>query len=100
MKYSLEQIIQEAIGKQIVIFTIPVAIDFKQYAAIGEAPLSKRLKLFAQRYQIIYLDLLPCMYEYNNDFASYYHPCDGHWNEYGNFVAYQCSKYALEIYQR
>jgi len=38
------------------------------------------------------------MYAYSNDFASYYHSCDGHWSEYGNFVAYQCLKNTLKIY--
>lgn len=86
LKFALSDIKKEAKGKEVIIFTIPVISDFIRYkeAKNAEPPLSKELRLFANKSGIRYLDLLPKMVD--GDWQRYKLPCDNHWSEYGNQV--------------
>jgi len=99
MKYSLEKIVAEAERKEIYVFTIPTHIDLKRYDSLKIPPLSQKLESFSKEIGVTYLDLLPYMYKYNQQWKQYYSlPCDGHWNEYGNFVASQYLLNNLPLY--
>lgn len=84
--FALSNIKDEAKGKQVVFFTIPVISDFIRYKESSkfEPPLSKALKEFAKNNGITYIDLLPEMIDGN--WEMYKLPCDNHWSEYGNGV--------------
>jgi len=100
LKYVIERIIEEAEGKEIYIYTIPCQTDFERYTIDKAPPLSKRLEEFCEGNGVEYLDLLPYMYEHTEDWGQYFHPCDPHWNEYGNLAACEILRVNLPIYQR
>ncbi len=98
MQFTLEKIIEEAQGKDVTLVTIPVLNDFKRYDALGESPLSKKLRAFTQARGVQYIDLLPAMHDYTQDWSQYYFTCDGHWSEFGSKVAFQILKDQLPKY--
>ncbi len=98
MQFTLEKILEEAQGKKVTLLTIPVGNDLKRYDQRGAAPLSKKLKAFAQAHGIQYIDLLPLMHDKTQDWDKYYLPCDHHWSEYGSDVAFQILKDQLPKY--
>jgi hypothetical protein len=101
MKYALENIIQEANGKELAILTIPLLPDFQRYAPLkAEPPLSKKLNEFAKNNAVTYVDLLAYMANFSENGAEYYLPCDGHWNEYGHFVASRYLADSLPMYKK
>ena len=60
MRYCLEQIVAEANGKPIFLFTIPRYTDFLRYKGT-QPPLSRKIENLAEQYGMDYLDLLPEM---------------------------------------
>jgi len=87
LRYSLERLAAEARGKAVVVFTIPRLADLKRFDAEGEAPLSRRMEEFSRSSGIGYVDLLPLMHAEEEDWETYFLPCDGHWNEHGHRTA-------------
>ena len=92
MFYSIEKLIEEAAGKKITVFTIPVIGDLLRFDKAKSSPLSKELKEFSRSKGFNYLDLLPLMHSHTRQWDKYYLPCDGHWSEYGNAVAFKYIK--------
>jgi len=92
MRFTLEKILAEAEGKEIVIALLPTMQDLMLYSKYGDAPLAKRFRQFSQETGVKVIDLLPYMHDYTKDWDKYYFPCDYHWNAYGNQVA---SEYLL-----
>lgn len=98
LKYSLEKIVQEAHGKPVYVFTIPVKNDFLRYGENNDPPLSKELHKLCNQIGIEYVDLLPLMYTHTSDHDDYFFSCDGHWNEFGNQIAFEILFNTLPIY--
>lgn len=89
MRYALEQIHHQALkmGAEMRVVTLPAYHDFVRFDATGSVPLSMRLSALADSVGFAYLDLLPHMHARANEWASYFHACDPHWNAYGHRVA-------------
>lgn len=104
MRYSYEQIIEEAAGKKILFFTIPRLRDLLWYCRNGTSPLGEALSDWASQYpNVFFLDLLPLTVErvpveaWNELFIS----CDGHWSEQGHHFAAALiyEKFGAELYE-
>lgn len=87
LKFALEEIQNEASGKTMVVFTIPVIGDFIRYQKHGEPKLTREMKIFAKERGMVYFDLLPEMIQ--GDWAKYSFACDNHWSPHGNTVVAQ-----------
>lgn len=86
MRYSLEQIVDEAKGKRVIVFTIPVLPDFQEYD--GQAPpLSRNLRQLANEKGFVYIDLLKEMYDLKLTPHDVFFVCDNHWSPLGNEAA-------------
>lgn len=86
MRYTIEQLMQEAKGKQVVIFAATSPVDFMRYAP-EVSPLSAKLFALAEELNFTYVDMLPLMHAHDQEYAKYYFTCDHHWNSYANEVA-------------
>ncbi|MES2518274.1 MAG: hypothetical protein V4585_09220 [Bacteroidota bacterium] len=84
--YSLEKLIEEAKGKQIIIVTIPTLKDILLYQKTKENILAVQLSQFCKNHHVQYLDLLPLLSTISNP-SELYVECDGHWNEKGEKMA-------------
>jgi hypothetical protein len=100
MQYTLENIIEEAKGKDVTLVTIPLLTDLKRYDQFGESPLSQKLKAFSEKAGVHYIDLLPLMHDYSPDWGQYFLSCENHWGDYGNLVAFKILKSKLPIYTK
>lgn len=68
----------------------PRHLDFARYAQTGFSRLGQELAAWGQLEGIRVIDLLPPMTKALKEGETqevYFHPCDGHWNAYGNKVA-------------
>jgi len=99
MKFTLEQIINEARNKKIIVFTIPTLGDIKRFDVDGVPPLNKKLKRFLEDNNVLYIDILSHLHSYTKDWEKYYHSCDGHWSEFGNLIIAQYLIENLPIYK-
>ncbi|MCH7675605.1 hypothetical protein IH879_11730 [candidate division KSB1 bacterium] len=100
MKYALEKLVEEAGDRDVFVFTIPTLTEIEEYHKVGVSPLSVDLKSFSHSIEnVTYIDLLPLMHDYQNEWDEYYLECDGHWSEYGNYVAYKILRENLPIYE-
>ena len=86
MKYAIEQIVQEATGKKIIIFTIPTHTDFVHYDGTQPA-LVRDLQELANDLDFTYVDLLKEMADKGINAKDIFFVCDNHWNSFGNEVA-------------
>jgi len=89
MRFNWEKILEDSKGKKVTFFMIPAIADLRRYDQEGEAPLSKKMKAFADAHNVGFVDLLPYMHDHNHDWESYFFTCEGHWSPYGNEVAAQ-----------
>ncbi len=87
MRYSLTELVREAKGKKVIIFTIPVHPDFVRYDGRTEPPLTRNLRALAQEQGFVYVDLLEEMTRRGLDAKSLFFVCDNHWSALGNRVA-------------
>ncbi len=87
MKYAIEKIAEEAKGKKVVVVVFPVIADLKRYQRGGEPPLSQELKKLSDQHQLLYIDLLPLMADFTQNWDKYFLSCDGHWNDFGHSIA-------------
>lgn len=89
MRYSLEQLIQAAGERPVILFTIPVYADFERFAGSGgeTPPLSRNLQELSNSTGAIYVDLLAEMSERIDDVTELFFVCDDHWNPHGNEAA-------------
>lgn len=91
--FTYRQIRDLAGDRELVIFTIPRLNDLLYLEHVGVPDrLPKALAEFARKERgIRYFDLLPGFdadrRAHGRQFADYFIPCDGHWNELGNRVA-------------
>ena len=99
MKYALEQIVKEADRKDVYVFTIPVRKDFIRFDKAGTPPLSIKLATVLSEMGATYIDLLPYMAALEKNREKYFYSCDGHWNAYGNRVAYNFLKESIALYK-
>lgn len=89
LKFSLEQIIQEAEKKRIIVVAIPTLNDLEATNQLHrETRLSDELGKFCQLKKIGYVDLLVEFHKRNEkEWSKYYLPCDGHFNIEGHKLA-------------
>ncbi len=84
LQKSLISIKQIAAGKKVIVFTIPIADDYKRFLQIKTVPpVVNELDNFCKSQGITYFDLLtsqPSPVNYNDLFFD----CDMHWNKKGN----------------
>ncbi|MEP6675413.1 MAG: hypothetical protein ABJA78_09665 [Ferruginibacter sp.] len=85
--FIIKKLKDEAIGKKIIILTLPVKNDFEKYRVNKIIPLKNSLDSFSRAEGITYLDLLTTLHLKENDPDKLYFQCDGHWNEYANKLA-------------
>lgn len=86
LRYCLEKIKEEAVGKTVVVVTFPRLNDFMRLQQ-GPPLLPPKLKRLAQERGFRYIDLLPLMYQADNDFTKYFFSCDKHWGIHGTKTA-------------
>jgi hypothetical protein len=86
LKQSLFSLRQTAPGKKIIVFTIPIASDFKRYNNNKTLPaLVHQLQEFCTANNITYTDLLTTATPGDRQqYKKQFFDCDIHWNEYGN----------------
>jgi len=96
LRYALERIIDEAEGKRVAVFLIPVHQDFLRFYQSGESPLVRRLRELGASRGLGVVDLLPAMSRVTPNWNTYYFECDYHWGPYGNAVAAGLLAGALE----
>lgn len=102
--YTYRQIVNEAEGKNVYIFTIPRPMDFKYYQRNGyNFRLVKGLKDFTNENENAYFfDLLPYFISYAEKhglhYKDFFMTCDGHWNNLGNRVGKEAV--ITYVYQR
>ena len=90
LQFSLEKILQEAKGKEVLIFTIPRYRDFLRFETGVVPPVVEQLQFFAEQHQVEYKDLSACMVAKNYPVEDFFLTCDAHWNELGNQLAAAC----------
>ncbi|MBC16616.1 MAG: hypothetical protein CL942_06140 [Desulfovibrio sp.] len=86
MRYSLEQIAEEARDKKLIVFTIPVLPDFEMYTG-QEPPLSKKIRELSEEKGFTYVDMLKEFHEQKLNAHDVFFVCDNHWNPFGNEAA-------------
>ncbi len=88
MRYSLEKVCQSAMDKPVVVFLIPRFSDLIEYGKSGNNKLLEELEKGVKEPNLILIDLLSMMHDYNKDrWTDYFLPCDRHWSCYGHEVA-------------
>ena len=85
--FILEKIKQQAIGKRIIVVTIPVAEDIKRFRKVGKPSLHDSMDSFCRRNNMEYVDLLPHMAGIPQAEKLFFFDCDFHWNREGNKFA-------------
>lgn len=98
MRYSLERIQQRAIqrGAKVHVVTLPAQNDHMRYDGVSNIPLAEELRDLADSTGFSYLDLLPFMHE--QQWQTFFHSCDPHWNVRGHEVAAKVLATHLELY--
>lgn len=93
MTYVLGLLDQESGSRKMSIILVPMRFDITRFKVDGKPKLVQELRAFAaQSPDIEVVDLLS-EFATLDDPASYYLPCDGHWNAKGtDFVAEQIAK--------
>jgi hypothetical protein len=86
MRYCLEEIIREAEGRQVIVFTIPVPPDLTRYDGTPP-PLTRALTELAAKDGFTYVDLLGEMASRNITGEDMFFVCDNHWDARGNELA-------------
>lgn len=88
LKYSLEQIRNEAGSKYMRVISIPRLQDFVRFADEKRNPLARDLQKIAEELDFEYLDLLPPMNDsVNENWNTLFHTCDAHWSANGHRIA-------------
>lgn len=83
VRYSLEQVVNEAKGKKIVFVSIPILNDIEAIRNGHTNQLDRRLQQFCDQRGVLFVPLLPEFLKYRGNVAELYVPCDGHWSEKG-----------------
>lgn len=86
MRYTIEQLVAEAKGKKVIVFTIPVHSDFLRYKG-EEPPLSEKLRQLSEQKNFVYVDMLKEMSQRGLNAHDLFFVCDNHWGAFGNEVA-------------
>lgn len=86
IQYSLEQIVAEADGKPVVVFSIATQADFDGYDGT-KAPLTKKFEALSKKLGFIYCDMLEEMTARKYSAEDIFFVCDDHWSPVGNKVA-------------
>lgn len=98
MTYVLDLLDQDSGSRPMTVVLIPMRFDITRYKADGEPPLVRDMRAFAAaRPDVEVVDLLS-EFAKLDDPASYYLPCDGHWNGKGTDVV--AERLARAIYGR
>lgn len=85
LTYILSLLRKNAAGKRIIVFTIPIQPDVKNYLANGKNKLGEELSGFCSKNNIEFIDLLPVFAK--NYSKNLFFDCDPHWTEKGNKLA-------------
>ncbi len=83
MRYSLENLVQEATGKQLVLLSIPTQNDVLAIKNGHKNRLDGQLQQFCTQQGILFIPLLPPFLAYAGNVADLYTSCDGHWSKKG-----------------
>lgn len=85
LEYILSLIRNNAAGKRIILFTVPIASDVKRFIKENKNLLGNQLKGFCSQNNIELIDLLPVFAnKYDDDL---FFSCDPHWSAAGNKLA-------------
>jgi hypothetical protein len=82
--YSIGRISAAAGDRRVVVALFPSPPDFTRYDGQPETPLASAMRAFAGQYGFEVIDLLPPMSRGTDDWRSYFHTCDAHWNDLGH----------------
>jgi hypothetical protein len=88
-EHSLVQLIQEAKGKKMIFYLIPILDDIEMYHQNRIDDLSPKLEALCARHDVTLINLLPVFHAQGSaQWNSFYEPCDGHFTPKGEaFVA-------------
>jgi hypothetical protein len=101
MRFCLEKIQTEAVGKKMAVILIPTKEDFYWYSKkLEPAPLSRYMERLAGEKGFLLVDLLEPMYKFQKDYNGYFFDCNDHWNEHGNQVAADLVRERLQTLYR
>ena len=85
--YSLQKLIDEAKGKQILLLSIPTLWDIKALKNGKTNRVDPLLAEFCRRNRINFIPLTPAFLDYKGNPQQLYVPCDGHWSVWGESYA-------------
>ncbi len=89
MIFSLQKLREASRGKKLTLMLIPMIADLKRYDRDGKSPLASKLEAWGQGQDVVVIDLLPWLHDYQKDWAAYSLPCDGHWSAQGHRAAFE-----------
>ncbi|MEJ7627648.1 MAG: hypothetical protein WKF35_12350 [Ferruginibacter sp.] len=87
LKFIIKKLQVSALGKQLIVISLPVLNDFLRLKEKRVAPLVSELALYCNTNNIIYVDLLTQLNKKSADPSTLYLSCDGHWNAEANRMA-------------
>ncbi|QJW89338.1 SGNH/GDSL hydrolase family protein [Spirosoma taeanense] len=87
VRHSLNQLIQEARGKKVLIVSLPTLPDLKALKQGKSNRIDAVLADFCRRQQIGFIPLAPRFLAYEHNLAELYVACDGHWSKQGEQFA-------------
>ena len=85
--FCLGKFKEAAVGKRILVVTIPVYNDLLRYKENKGISIATEIAGFCQANQMGYIDLLPAFADRVKDPSVLYFTCDGHWNTTANKMA-------------
>lgn len=97
LRYSVEQIVKEADGREVMVATIPRPDDFAAAATGKSPPLTQELRRITEQGGARFLDLLPQM-RAAGPATRWFLTCDGHWSESGHAEAEKIIRAAWPYY--
>ena len=83
MRYSLQQLVNEAKGKKVVFLSIPIKNDIDAVRNGHKNLLDSRLQQFCNQNGVLFVPLMPALLAYKGNLDDLYIACDGHWSTKG-----------------
>jgi hypothetical protein len=89
MLFSLQKLREASQGKKLTLMLIPMIADLKRYDQDGKSPLASKLEAWGEGRDVVVIDLLPWLHDYQKDWMAYSLPCDGHWSAQGHRAVFE-----------
>ncbi len=90
MTNSLDQLVADAAGKQIIFVSLPIMLDVKALRAGADNKFDRQMRAYCQKKGVKFTSLVPYALAYKGNLADLYVPCDGHWTAKGEAWAAEC----------